>query len=270
MINKSFLLTILGLAAVATAFYVYTNFEESAESIDSTPQLETRAPKGQLADANKGMQPTAISDEVYQTQHIANPDRDLEPLDVRTFRDVRGYYIEDTGVGGANHPYEHYDLDTLQRLVDQDDGTAQMVLADRINATDPDRADDLYLRSAVNGKTAGLVNLASNRLIVVPGGAGFGFPFATESGEISDDFAEILKFYAAAELLGDFIGTEMLQAHIESSGVGRNPANLKHICDLGLEIADLVKLERKRKWGESSKFDTPVNSVDVPQPLCNK
>ena len=49
----------------------------------------------------------------------------LEPVDVRQWRMSHGYYGSGSNDPGAKHPYEYYDLETLEQLALNDDGLAQ-------------------------------------------------------------------------------------------------------------------------------------------------
>lgn len=193
----------------------------------------------------------------------------MEPLDVRAFREARGYYGSGGNDIGAKHPYEYMDDEALQALADQQDGLAQLILADRLSNSDIEKAMPMYLEAAVNGKTAALVNMASSRLVRQNNPQGFGFELTNESGRISDEYLEILRYYAAAEMLGDFVGTEMLNDHILVNDLTRYPDNLARICALGLEVKNNIETVRTSRWGDSSvNGDSRIDSLDISSPLC--
>lgn len=191
-----------------------------------------------------------------------------EPLDIQQFRAVRGYYASGSSDISQMHPYELYDLETLEQLVANDDGLAQLVLADKIAIDDPKRADELYLAAAVNGKSAALVNLASSRLVAVPGGTDWGFPLTTSSGQISDEYIDVLKFYVAAEATGDVIATEVLTSHIEAMGAEITESDLERLCQAGRELADQIRAEQIKKWGASKEIATPISSQETLAAVC--
>ena len=193
----------------------------------------------------------------------------LEPLDVSAFREDRGYYMSGGNDAGSGHAYQYYDDTTLRGLAEQHDGLAQLVLADRISNEDLGGAVPLYLEATVNGKTAALINLASSQLVVNPGQRGFGFEMKTASGDISTEFAEILKYYAAAEYLGDFVGTTMLVDHLESAGLHEDATSVRTVCSMGQGVARNILSIRESRQIRSANQEIDISSVDIPNPICN-
>lgn len=192
-----------------------------------------------------------------------------EPVDVIEFREARGYYVSGGNDVGAKHPYEFYDIATLESLASANDGLAQLILADKLYERDSERANSLYLSAAVNGKTAGLVNMASSRLQSRPGKQGFGFQLTDEHGAVTESYVDALQYYAAAELLGDFVGSELLAGHMSSGKLNSDPSNIARICAKGNEIANRIKSRREQQWGAAEQFETPTPSIQVPRGVCD-
>lgn len=195
---------------------------------------------------------------------------DSEPIDIHQYRERHGYYASGSSSIDEMHPYELYDLETLEQLAANGDGLAQLVLGDKVVVMNPDRADSLYWQSVVNGQTAALVNIAASNMVLVPGATDFGFHFVDGDGEISTDYARILGYYAAVEDLGDFIATDILRSHIEESEFSGSTMSIIRICEAGLELADRIKDERRDKWGEVILEEPLIISFDPPLSVCGK
>ena len=272
---KPKLVAALALVGVILALILRYHNEERVEVRDPLPDFEHRGLVESSANFD-GEIPTSTtqSDEVDGFRRDAGSapkSVSVEPNDVRAFRDARGYYASGSTEIGEMHPYELYDLETLEQLANNDDGLAQLVLADRISIDEPYRADKLYLNAAVNGKSAALVNMASSRLVSAPGGTDWGFPLTTSVGELSDEYIDVLKFFVAAEETGDFVASEMLHGHLDAvdsdSGVSRT--SLVRLCESGRELADQIIAERVKKWGDSNDVQTPITSQETPGAVCS-
>jgi hypothetical protein len=227
--------------------------EPTLPSDSNGPNASTQADESDYAWSDRGPQLDSLSS---------------DPIDIQQLREARGYYSSGSSDINKMHPYELYDMETLEQLAANDDGLAQLVLADKISIDDPVRADRLYLDAAVNGKTAALVNLASSRLVAVPGGTDWGFLPTTSTGEISDEYIDVLKFYVAAEDSGDVVASEILQSHIDALGIEITEMSLGRLCEAGRELADLIRTEQLVKWGESKKAKTPITSYETPGAVC--
>jgi hypothetical protein len=267
-------LSVIAVFGVAT--YIFWIKADSSTSeiatVSSEVALENLSPIVDEHDTSS----STTSDEMdgvidsLSNSEIKDADSNLEPIDVQAYREQRGYYASGSSSIDEMHPYELYDLDTLAQLAETDDGLAQLVLADKLIATDPDRADSLYMQAAINGRTAALVNMASSHLVLVPGSTGYGFPIASETGVITDKFVDVLKYYVAAEDLGDVIATDLLRSHIDESQFGNLPESLIRVCESGLALADQIRKERQLKWGSSQKPNTQIVSFDTPPVVCSK
>ena len=192
-----------------------------------------------------------------------------DSIQLAEVRERHGYYASGSGDINSKHPYELYDVETLAQLADQDDGMAQIVLADKLVATDPERADALYWQAAINGKTAALVNVAASHLVLVPGGTGFGFEPETDDGEVSSEYADVLAYYAAAEDLGDPVATELLRAHMDDSQFSDSADSIIRICEEGLAIADKIRAERITKWGNEEPQSSAAPELDSQEAICS-
>ncbi len=197
----------------------------------------------------------------------------LEPVDVRQWRMSHGYYGSGSNDPGSKHPYEYYDIETLEQLALNDDGLAQLMMGMKLafSTEHGDRARQFYWQAAVNGFTAGLAFTATDRMVLRlrHGSASFDFPIKNEEGDISDELADRLRFLAAAEYLGDFIASHMLRTFLDSFELGDSGASRTRICRLGLELANQIRTERIDKSGGSRwPADTAV-SLEKPKPICS-
>ncbi len=269
---KSKLAFALVIIAGIVAMYLLDQGSSDGEVQESLPILESKnqseSPELVTRDTSTSI---TESKEIEQAQSNADTpieSMSAEPIDVQEFREAHGYYASGSSDISQMHPYELYDLKTLEQLAANDDGLAQLVLADRVFVDDPERADRLYLDAAVNGKTAALVNLASSRLVVVPGGTGWGFPLSTSTGEISQEYVDVLKFYVAAEASGDVLASSMLQDHIDAINPKITNSSLKLLCEAGAEVSDLIKAKQREKWGRLGRVDAPITSYEAPKAVC--
>lgn len=211
-------------------------------------------------------EPELSSDGADSTSSPGVVSWNLEPLDVIRYRQARGYYMSGNDIG-AKHAYEYMDLESLEELANQEDGLAQLVLAHRLEVSNYQKSVAFYKKAAINGKTAALVNLASSQLVVRAGG-GFGFDIADERGQISERYADVLQYYAAAELLGDFVGTELLQQHLQAADFFDDDEALVKVCRKGQVIASHIRRARLAKWGVSEIESHQIESIDIPVPVC--
>lgn len=249
---------IYGITAIALAI-VLTVFLLQRDPLPADGPVEPRA-----AEQPASASPRAGSPETQPTPTTSASGNSLADDGARLaeLREEHGYYASGSSDIDSMHPYELYDLATLEELAAQDDGLAQLVLADKLVVTDPERADHLYWQAAVNGKTAALTNLAASHLVLVPGGSGFGFDLTSSDGEVSAEYARVLANYAAAEDLGDPIATEMLKTHVDEAAFRNSAESLIRICEAGLALADEIRAERLRKWGSESPPSGPMNTVE--------
>lgn len=214
---------------------------------------------------------TAAESETQEIHHTRSAETSSAGslVQLGEIREQHGYYASGSSDIDSMHPYELYDVETLDKLADQDDGMAQIVLADKLVATDPDRADILYWQAAVNGKTAALVNTAASYLVMVPGGTGYGFDLTSNNGEVSTEYANVLAYYAAAEDLGDPVATELLKTHLDESEFRGSAASIVRICEAGLALADEIRAERVSKWGGETPPSTTANIVETQDAICS-
>ena len=198
------------------------------------------------------------SERIQLKQENQNVSSTMIPLAALTWAADRGHH--DSGENGqiVKRPYEYYDESTLQKMADDGDGLAQLILAERLSFSDPKKADVLYIEAAINGKTAGLTSAAGDRLLIVPGQKGYGFPTADAGGSVSDEYLEVLRFYAAAEYLGDFVGTELLASHLETADLRQSQDSVRRICSSGEELANAIITERNRRWGTADDLAAPI------------
>lgn len=209
--------------------------------------------------------PTAIS----QASIDGYPDVDgVDPLALYEWGIAHGYYLTDLNDDGAQHPYVGYDIQTLSALAENGDGLAKLILADRISHREPNRADVLYLEAAALGKTAALTNLAASHLLILPGSDGFGIPFTDESGNVSEQYAEVLRYYAAAEMMGDFVASELLRGALEVHRLLDSEASINIVCQMGKAIREALLHERDTKWGEVSLPPTSLDMKSKYTPIC--
>lgn len=260
--RKFALFGLIFILSAGVAFWTMASKDATIEKLPAQSNIDA----GNEANdgSNDFVSPSALQTNTSGTKL----DPMLEPADIRAFRDARGYYGSGGNDIGAKHPYEYLDDETLQGLADQQDGLAQLVLADRISNSDIETAMPLYLEAAVNGKTAALINAASSQLVVENGKTGFAFELTDEEGLISDEYAEILQYYAAAEALGDFVGSEMLMEHISAANFGDDSENISRICSDGIVLARNIENIRYTRWGERSDDDVAIESLQVPQSIC--
>lgn len=210
------------------------------------------------------------SERVQLKQESQNVSSTMIPLSALTWAADRGYHSSSESGLMAKRPYEYYDESTLQKMADDGDGLAQLILAERLSFSDPKKADALYIEAAINGKTAGLISAAGDRLLIVPGQKGFGFPVTGAGGSVSDEYLEVLRFYAAAEYLGDFVGTELLASHLDTGQLTNVSDSVRRICASGQELADAIISERIRRWGTPDKSEAPADWVEIPDPICRQ
>ncbi|MEE8118195.1 MAG: hypothetical protein V3T39_01425 [Gammaproteobacteria bacterium] len=195
----------------------------------------------------------------------------LEPIDIRKWRMSHGYYSSGLNDPGSKHPYEYYDIETLEQLALNDDGLAQLMLGMKLSFSTEhgDRARQLYWQAAVNGFTASLSFSATDRMLLRHGSTSFDFPIKNEDGDISDEFADRLKFLAAAEYLGDFVASQLLRAFLNSFELGDSGTSRTRICRLGLELANQIRTERIDKSG-GSRWPADIEvSLEKPKPICS-
>ncbi len=195
----------------------------------------------------------------------------LKPIDVREWRMSHGYYLSGSNDPGAKHPYEYYDLETLEKLALNDDGLAQLMLGEKLafSTEHKDRSRQLYWQAAVNGFTVSLALTAMDNMVLRHGSTSFDFPIKNEAGDISDEFADRLKFLAAAEYLGDFVASQTLRDYLEWFELGDSSASRTRICRLGLELSNQIKAERIDKSG-GSRWPADIEvSLEKPKPICS-
>ena len=195
----------------------------------------------------------------------------LEPIDIRKWRMSHGYYSSGLNDPGSKHPYEYYDIETLEQLALNDDGLAQLMLGMKLSFSTEhgDRARQLYWQAAVNGFTASLLFSATDRMLLRHGSTSFDFPIKNEDGDISDELTDRLKFLAAAEYLGDFIASGTLRGFLDSFELDDSSASRTRICRLGLELANQIKAERIDKSGGSTWPADIEVSLEKPKPYCS-
>ena len=201
---------------------------------------------------------------------IAEP-ATLEPIDLRKWQMSHGYYGSGLNDPGSKHPYEYYDLETLEQLALNDDGLAQLILGEKLafSTEHEDRSRQLYWQAAVNGFTAGLAFTATDSMLLRPGSTSVDFPTKNEDGEISDELTNRLKFLAAAEYLGDFIASHMLRTYSNVFELDDSGASRTRVCRLGLELSNQIKAERLDKSG-GSRWPAEIEvSLEKPKPYCS-
>jgi len=211
---------------------------------------------------------TPVTDETGEVAGVITP----EPLDIYEWRMSRGYYANGSNDAGAKHPYEYYDNETLEQQALNDDGLAQLMLGERLrfSTNQKERAEQFYRQAAINGFTAGLINTAADRMAIDLKSGSYDFPTIDEDDEISNEYAERLKYFAAAEYLGDFVGSVSLRMHLDPSGTGGSAASRKRVCQAGFELADQIEAERIRKFGEPTfDVDLEILSFEIPQRFCS-
>ena len=98
----------------------------------------------------------------------------LEPIDIREWRMSHGYYRSDSNDSGSKHPYEYYNIETLEKLAQNGDGLAQIMLGEKLafSAEHQERSRELYWQAATNGFTAGLSNTATDSMVLKAGSPG--------------------------------------------------------------------------------------------------
>lgn len=210
------------------------------------------------------------SERIQLKQENQNMSSSMIPLAALTWATDRGYHSSGENGQIAKRPYEYYDQSTLEKLADEGDGLAQLILAERLSFSDPKQADVLYIEAAINGKTAGLTSAAGDRLLIVPGQKGYGFPVTDAAGSVSEEYLEVLQFYAAAEYLDDFVATEMLASHLETAKLRNSPESIRRICSSGEEIANAIISERNRRWGSADNSIVPIDWAETPDPICRQ
>ncbi len=195
----------------------------------------------------------------------------LEPIDIREWRMSHGYYRSDSNDSGSKHPYEYYNIETLEKLAQNGDGLAQIMLGEKLafSAEHQERSRELYWQAAINGFTAGLSNTATDSMVLKAGSTSFDFPTNNEEGDISDEFVDRLKYLAAAEYLGDFVASQLLRDYLDSFGLGGSSASRNRICQSGLELSERIQTERFKKSGGSISPADSVVSLQMPEPYCS-
>lgn len=256
------------VAVVAIGAFALVNYDD-VTSIQSRPVTGENDSRDGADTASMDPESTlSVEADSAPSNDPADQSHDSEPINTQNFREAHGYYASGSSDVNEKHPYELYDVQTLEQLADNNDSLAQLVLADQISVEDPERADELYMESAVNGKTAALVNMAASRLLLVPGGTGFGFPLTSNSGRISDSYVEVLKYYVAAENMGDSVAGELLRSHIDALGLVNSTESLQRVCEAGNALIDRIEEKQREKWGSPRHVDPIVLSDEAPTAVC--
>lgn len=263
---------ITGLLGIALVWLVVSHNNGEAvkhSGLSAYAPSDIRNAVGQKAD-NEEIDIGSDTPESGESDVITDP-ATLEAIDVREWRMSHGYYLSGSNDPGAKHPYEYYDIETLEQLALNDDGLAQLMLGEKL-AVSPehkDRARQLYWQAAVNGFTVSLTLTAMDSMVRKLGSTSFDFPIKNEAGDISDEFADRLKFLAAAEYLGDFAALQTLRDYLEWFELGDSSASRTRICRLGLELSNQIKAERIDKSG-GSRWPADIEvSFEKPKPYCS-
>ncbi len=265
-INKRHVISAVLIALTAILIQqVFVGKDDSLQVIEdaATDSSNVEASESQFTAAG-------ASERIQLKQENQNVSSTMIPLAALTWAADRGYHSSGEIGQITKRPFEYYDESTLQKMADDGDGLAQLILAERLSFSDPKKADALYIEAAINGKTAGLTSAAGDRLLIVPGQKGYGFPVTDAGGNVSDEYLEVLRFYAAAEYLGDFIGTELLASHLETADFGRSPDSVRRICSSGEELANAIVSERNRRWGSADNSAVPIDWAETPDPICQQ
>lgn len=270
--RKSPIIVITGLLGIALVVLVVSrnNNQFVKQSGLDTPTLSEIEFAGSQNQGNEEISIGSDTPEPGESAVIAEPAA-LEPIDIRKWRMSHGYYGGGSNDPGSKHPYEYYDIETLEQLALNDDGLAQLMLGQKLafSTEHKDRSRQLYWQAAVNGFTVSLTLTAMDSMVRKLGSTSFDFPIKNEAGGISDEFADRLKFLAAAEYLGDFVASQTLRDYLELFELGDSSASRTRICRLGLELSDQIKVERINKSGGSQWPADIEVSLDKPKPYCS-
>lgn len=250
------------------AVFVQQVFVGKDESQRRTDDAATNSSNAETPDSHRPIAPAGKS--IRLEPEKENISSTLIPVAALSWAAERGYHSAAQNGPAATRPYDHYDLLTLQKLADDGDGLAQLILAENLSFSDPKKADVFYMEAAINGKTAGLTYAAGDRLLIFSGQKGYGFSLADADGIVSKDYLEVLRFYAAAEYLGDFIGTELLASHLESADLRQLRESVRRICSSGQELAHAIIAERIRRWGSVDTSVLAVEWTETPDPICQQ
>lgn len=270
--RKSPIIVITGLSGIALVVLVVSrnNNQFVKQSGLDTPTLSEIEIAGSQNQGNEEISIGSDTPEPGESAVFAESAA-LEPIDIRKWRMSHGYYSSGLNGPGSKHPYEYYDMETLEQLALNDDGLAQLMLGMKLafSTEHGDRSRQLYWQAAVNGFTASLSFIATDRMVLRHGSTSFDFPIKNEDGDISDEFADRLKFLAAAEYLGDFVASHLLRTFLNVFELDASSASRTRICRLGLELSDQIKAERLDKSG-GSRWPAEIEvSLDKPKPYCS-
>lgn len=215
------------------------------QSSDDIPQELERLTD--IAEPVSDVPSTPIPPENAELLTDRDPESNVGGLagNVREWKSSRGYLEAYPDSSSLQFEYESYSDDILEQLSDAGDSLAQITLAWRYQMYEDkrDRVEELYYAAAIDGKTAGLTALGTFGLTDKVYGKNV-VQRITDDGSLTDEYAEYLSYFAAAELTKDPVGGKLLDYNVSPDHKEIVNANIEFICKRAQSILDDIAAKR--------------------------